>query len=742
MQPGNTANTTPWLAKISDGTNAAAIKAASTAAVAADPALVVAISPNNTVPVSLASVPTHGVTGTFWQATQPVSIATTVPITDNSGSITVDAPVGTPAFVRLSDGTAAISTLPVSIAASVAVTGPLTDTQLRASAVPVSLASVPSHAVTNVGTFAVQASGIAANGAAVSGNPLLIAGSDGTLVRTVKTATDGTLLVNGVQDARQTGSITTATSVVGPFSVSNRNVVTVAVFGTHAGVTFVIEATDDNTNWYGLQSINNATGQASSSWTIPTNGSASYDSAVGGYTQIRVRATAWTSGTMTIGVSTQVFAYDPVVAALSQGLAATGAALVGNPVLIGGSDGTNARNLSTNTSGHINIADGGNSITVDGTVGISGTVPVSIATMPSTPVTGTFWQATQPVSIATMPSTPVTGTFWQATQPVSIATTVPITDNSGSITVDAPVGTPAFVRLSDGTAAISTLPVSIAASVAVTGPLTDTQLRATAVPVSAAQTGTWTVQPGNTANTTPWLAKISDGTNAAAIKAASTAAVAADPALVVAISPNNTVPVSLASVPTHGVTGTFWQATQPVSIATMPSTPVTGTFWQATQPVSIATTVPITDNSGSITVDAPVGTPAFVRLSDGTAAISTLPVSIAATLTTKGQALTNNSTTAYATSLIIKASAGSLYIITGFNSKTTDQFIQLHDSATLPADTAIPKVIFRVAAGSNFSFDLGIYGRVFTSGIVVCNSSTGPTKTIGAADCWFDCQYI
>lgn len=57
--------------------------------------------------------------------------------------------------------------------------------------------------------------------------------------------------------------------------------------------------------------------------------------------------------------------------------------------------------------------------------------------------------------------------------------------------------------------------------------------------VQAAQSGTWTVQPGNTPNTTPWLAKISDGTNAAAIKAASTAPVATDPALVVAISPNS-----------------------------------------------------------------------------------------------------------------------------------------------------------------------------------------------------------
>lgn len=74
------------------------------------------------------------VTGTFWQATQPVSIAAAVGVTDNAGSLTVDAPVGTPVFVRLSDGTDPIATLPVS------------------------LASVPSHAVTNAGTFAVQLS--------------------------------------------------------------------------------------------------------------------------------------------------------------------------------------------------------------------------------------------------------------------------------------------------------------------------------------------------------------------------------------------------------------------------------------------------------------------------------------------------------------------------------------------------------------------------------------------------------
>jgi hypothetical protein len=49
-------------------------------------------------------------------------------------------------------------------------------------------------------------------------------------------------------------------------------------------------------------------------------------------------------------------------------------------------------------------------------------------------------------------------------------------------------------------------------------------------PVS--QSGTWTVQPGNTANTTPWLASISQGGNTAVVKAGNTAA-AADVAVAV-----------------------------------------------------------------------------------------------------------------------------------------------------------------------------------------------------------------
>jgi hypothetical protein len=56
--------------------------------------------------------------------------------------------------------------------------------------------------------------------------------------------------------------------------------------------------------------------------------------------------------------------------------------------------------------------------------------------------------------------------------------------------------------------------------------------------VTANQGGTWTVQPGNTANTTPWLSTIAQGGNSAVVKAANTVA-STDVGLVVAVANTN-----------------------------------------------------------------------------------------------------------------------------------------------------------------------------------------------------------
>lgn len=101
----------------------------------------------------------------------------------------------------------------------------------------------------------------------------------------------------------------------------------------------------------------------------------------------------------------------------------------------------------------------------------------------------------------------------------------------------------------------------------------------------------------------------------------------------------------------------------------------------------------------------------------------------------------NATTVAYAASLVVKASDGVLYGLTGFNSLASAQWIQLHDATSLPANGAVPVVILTAATIANFSLDFGVYGRKFQTGILICNSTTGPTLTVGAANCWFDCQF-
>ena len=187
------------------------------------------------------------------------------------------------------------------------------------------------------------------------------------------------------------------------------------------------------------------------------------------------------------------------------------------------------------------IQDGGNSITVDnggtfatqaaqsGTwniTNVSGTVslPTGAATAAKQPALGTAGTASTDVitvqGIAAMTALRVDGS--SVTQPVSAAS-LPLPTGASTAAKQPALGTA-------GTASADVITVQGIASMtaikvdgsAVTQPVSGTFWQATqpvslaSVPshavtnagtfaVQAAQSGTWTVQPGNTANTTPWL---------------------------------------------------------------------------------------------------------------------------------------------------------------------------------------------------------------------------------------------
>ena len=128
---------------------------------------------------------------------------------------------------------------------------------------------------------------------------------------------------------------------------------------------------------------------------------------------------------------------------------------------------------------------------------------------------------------------------------------------------------------------------------------------------------------------------------------------------------------------------------------------------------------------------------AAMRVSSGGYA-ETYPTPSGAT----GQALTNSSSTALETNRVAKNAAGTLYGFTVTNTKSSGQYIQLHNTTSNPADTAVPVCIWYVNAGATLTVDFGIYGRRNSTGITLCNSSTAATKTIGSADCYFDVQYV
>jgi hypothetical protein len=302
-----------------------------------------------------------------------------------------------------------------------------------------------------------------------------------------------------------------------------------------------------------------------------------------------------------------------------------------------------------------------------------------------------------------------------------------------------------------------------ASAVPVSGPLTDTQLRASAVPVdtelpaaaaladaasnpTAPAAGafgmlwngaTWDRAPGSTAGGLTTNLKQLNGTTVATNSGNKDAGtqrvvIATDqPQLTNALKVDGsavTQPVSgtvTANLGTAAVTNAGTFAVQIAANSSINNAQVAGTATSVnsgakdagTQRVILAsdqTVVPVSDNSGSLTVDAPVGTPVFTTVTPSTTGGWSKGTALAQTTTKKA----------------VKASAGTFGGYYAYNPNASVAYIQVFDlaSASVTVGTTAPDLVFGIPASSaaNLEFTNGV--NMATAITLACTTTaTGST---------------
>lgn len=387
-----------WPHEITDGTHGpVAVKAASTAAVAADPSLVTAFSPNSPLPTGANTIGTvtaqqataanlnatvvqgagSGATGTFWY----------VRVTDGTNTMPTMDVVGRAGFQKITDGT---NTAAVKAASTAAVA---TDPSLVIAFSPNSPLPTGSNTVgvVNQGTPASVANSWTTEitdgthgPAAVKAASTAAAAADPSLVVALSPNTP----TPGVADVTATGALGALNAAVTITTPGLAGVGFQLAAGTLIGTIVAEVSYDGGTTWNAnyFDQNNKLTSIVFGSANTAQAGSLIGEAGAGQY---RVRVSAYTSGTANItlraseiadpavlfaGVpgsttqpptTAQVAGWDGanlrVISTDSSGRqqviggAASGSAVAGNPVLVGGSDGANARSLLTDTSGRPNV---------------------------------------------------------------------------------------------------------------------------------------------------------------------------------------------------------------------------------------------------------------------------------------------------------------------------------------------------------------------------------------------------
>ena len=211
--------------------------------------------------------------------------------------------------------------------ANVKATVGLTDTQLRASAVPVSLATLPAltAGTANIGDVDVLTLPSLVAGSAIIGKVGIDATGDVASATSAPAGTERGLIVRSINSGggfssqsgtalSASGSTSTATGLGAAGSV------TLSMKGNYGFTTtpptYIFEGSDDTgTTWYPVAMVREDTNIAENTGTLAASQSRSWTYAMGGFDQIRARVTAWGTpgGTITTKWSPGGDYYEPTV---------------------------------------------------------------------------------------------------------------------------------------------------------------------------------------------------------------------------------------------------------------------------------------------------------------------------------------------------------------------------------------------------------------------------------------------
>lgn len=127
----------------------------------------------------------------------------------------------------------------------------------------------------------------------------------------------GAMVIAGGTYVSAAGTITTAASVVTSADVGRAGNITIAIYGTYAGVNVTFEGSPDGgTNWFPWAVTREDSGSSeTTSGVLVANTIRAWTVSAPGFNRFRVRATAFTSGTANVIIAAGALPIEPMVGA-------------------------------------------------------------------------------------------------------------------------------------------------------------------------------------------------------------------------------------------------------------------------------------------------------------------------------------------------------------------------------------------------------------------------------------------